>query len=94
MPTAADSPLPIAAATTREPPASKRLLPDAAVRALAEAAARRNQDARAKGEMREVREAAKAQPDQSQAGKEVGGRGGLDPTRYGDWEVNGLASDF
>ena len=25
---------------------------------------------------------------------EVGGRGGLDPTRYGDWEVNGLASDF
>ena len=26
--------------------------------------------------------------------KEVGGRGGLDPTRYGDWEVGGLASDF
>jgi hypothetical protein len=25
---------------------------------------------------------------------EVSGRGGLDPTRYGDWEVNGLASDF
>ena len=22
--------------------------------------------------------------------KEVGGRGGLDPTRYGDWEINGL----
>jgi len=30
----------------------------------------------------------------SQAANEVGGRGGLDPTRYGDWEVNGLASDF
>lgn len=26
--------------------------------------------------------------------KEVGGRGGLDPARYGDWEINGLASDF
>ncbi|MBV9065591.1 MAG: DUF1674 domain-containing protein [Methylobacteriaceae bacterium] len=25
---------------------------------------------------------------------EVGGREGLDPTRYGDWEVKGLASDF
>jgi hypothetical protein len=25
---------------------------------------------------------------------EVAGRGGLDPTRYGDWEVKGLASDF
>lgn len=26
--------------------------------------------------------------------KESGGRGGLDPTRYGDWEVNGVTSDF
>ena len=26
--------------------------------------------------------------------KEVGGRGGLEPTRYGDWEVKGIASDF
>jgi hypothetical protein len=25
---------------------------------------------------------------------EVNGRGGLDPARYGDWEVKGLASDF
>jgi hypothetical protein len=25
---------------------------------------------------------------------ELGGRGGLDPARYGDWEVKGLASDF
>ena len=25
---------------------------------------------------------------------EVGGRGGLDPTRYGDWEKNGRAYDF
>jgi hypothetical protein len=26
--------------------------------------------------------------------REVGGRGGVDPARYGDWEVNGRASDF
>lgn len=25
---------------------------------------------------------------------EFGGRGGLDPARYGDWEVKGIASDF
>jgi hypothetical protein len=26
--------------------------------------------------------------------KEPAGRGGLDPTRYGDWEKDGLISDF
>lgn len=26
--------------------------------------------------------------------KEVGGRGGLDPSRYGDWEIKGIACDF
>jgi hypothetical protein len=26
--------------------------------------------------------------------QESGGRGGLDPTRYGDWEKDGLISDF
>jgi hypothetical protein len=25
---------------------------------------------------------------------ETGGRGGLDPIRYGDWEIKGLTSDF
>ncbi|MGA2776580.1 MAG: DUF1674 domain-containing protein [Steroidobacteraceae bacterium] len=25
---------------------------------------------------------------------EVGGRGGLDPTRYGDWELKGRCIDF
>lgn len=25
---------------------------------------------------------------------EVGGRGGLDPVRYGDWEKNGRCIDF
>lgn len=26
--------------------------------------------------------------------KEIGGQKGPEPTRYGDWEKNGLASDF
>ena len=26
--------------------------------------------------------------------KELGGRGGPDPVRYGDWENGGIASDF
>lgn len=26
--------------------------------------------------------------------RELGGRGGKEPVRYGDWEVKGLASDF
>jgi hypothetical protein len=26
--------------------------------------------------------------------KEIGGRGGLEPTRYGDWEKNGRCIDF
>jgi hypothetical protein len=33
------------------------------------------------------------QPAQVQA-SEKGGRGGLDPTRYGDWEINGKCVDF
>jgi hypothetical protein len=60
-----------------------RPLPEAALRALAEAAARRDERARLG-----------SQVPQSENPKEVAGRGGLDPTRYGDWEVNGIASDF
>ena len=26
--------------------------------------------------------------------KEIGGRGGPEPTRYGDWEKDGIAHDF
>lgn len=26
--------------------------------------------------------------------RELGGRGGPDPARYGDWEVKGIACDF
>ncbi|MDR0181634.1 DUF1674 domain-containing protein [Lysobacter arvi] len=32
-------------------------------------------------------------PDDTQA-KEYGGREGLEPTRYGDWEKNGRCIDF
>jgi hypothetical protein len=55
-----------------------RRLTPEAERALAEAAARRAEQARQKAE----------------AAKELAGRGGLDPTRYGDWEIKGLTSDF
>jgi hypothetical protein len=58
--------------------ADKRPLAPAAERALAEVAARRAEHDRIAG----------GQP------KEMGGRGGLDPTRYGDWEIDGLTSDF
>jgi hypothetical protein len=36
---------------------------------------------------------APAQPPAA-APREVGGRGGLEPTRYGDWEKNGRCIDF
>lgn len=56
----------------------KAELPDAAKRALAEAE-----------ERRVLREAElKARP------KELGGRDGPDPARYGDWEKKGIAIDF
>ncbi|WP_020398738.1 DUF1674 domain-containing protein [Kordiimonas gwangyangensis] len=32
--------------------------------------------------------------DKPAAPKEVGGRKGPEPTRYGDWEKNGIISDF
>ncbi|WP_319545515.1 DUF1674 domain-containing protein [Ruegeria conchae] len=53
-------------------------LPPAAQRALAEAEERRK-NAQAK---------ANARP------KELGGRDGPDPARYGDWEKKGIAIDF
>lgn len=45
---------------------------------------------RALAEAQARREQAQATP----AREERGGRGGLDPARYGDWEVKGIASDF
>jgi hypothetical protein len=45
---------------------------------------------RALAEAEERRRRADAAP----AAPEVNGRGGLDPARYGDWEVKGIAADF
>jgi hypothetical protein len=62
--------------------AVKRRIREAGERARAEAEARR------KG-------AGAARPTESEpAAKEVGGSGGPDPIRHGDWEVKGVASDF
>jgi hypothetical protein len=61
-----------------EAPAAKQPLTPAAQRALAEAVARRADHARK----------------ETVAPKEISGRHGPEPTRYGDWEINGLASDF
>jgi hypothetical protein len=56
----------------------------AAVRPIPEAAKR------ALAEAEERRRRAAATP----AAPELSGRGGLDPARYGDWEVKGIAADF
>jgi len=58
--------------------AERKALSPAAKRALAEAEARRRADA----------SAAKPLP------KEYQGGSGPEPTRYGDWENKGIASDF
>lgn len=39
-------------------------------------------------------ETAPATLPQPPVAKEIGGRDGLDPTRYGDWEKNGRCIDF
>jgi hypothetical protein len=38
--------------------------------------------------------ARRAAQQEQPAPKEIAGRAGLDPARYGDWEVKGIASDF
>lgn len=53
-------------------------LPPAAIRALAEAEERRK----------------KAEADAKAMPKELGGRDGPEPVRYGDWEKKGIAVDF
>jgi len=39
-------------------------------------------------------EVADKQPSTDDRPKEIGGREGPDPTRYGDWEKNGRCIDF
>jgi hypothetical protein len=65
---------------TDSPETPPRALSDVARRALEEATARRAAQAEA-----ETRLAAE---------REIDGRGGADPVRYGDWEIKGIASDF
>ena len=43
--------------------------------------------------LQEAEERRKAQP-AVEMPKELGGRGGADPARFGDWEINGRAIDF
>jgi hypothetical protein len=62
----------------RQADAPKRELSLAAQRALAEAAARR----------------AERDRNREEPVKEIAGRDGPEPTRYGDWEINGLIADF
>ncbi len=69
---------PADAAETEPETPERRVLSPAARRALAEAEARRA----------EYEKTAAALP------KEIGGRNGPEPARYGDWEVKGRASDF
>jgi hypothetical protein len=78
MPTDPSVPKPPASETAQDQASEKRPLTPEAERALAEAAARRAKDER----------------QTAVPAKEVAGRSGLDPTRYGDWEVGGLTSDF
>jgi hypothetical protein len=33
-------------------------------------------------------------PEKPPSPKEIGGQAGPEPTRFGDWEKNGIASDF
>ena len=63
-------------------PQQQPSLSPAAERALAEAEARRAERACSSAEQ------AKDAP------KELNGPSGPEPTRYGDWEINGIASDF
>jgi hypothetical protein len=64
--------------TDHAPPVQRKVLTPAAQRALAEAEARRK--------------AAEASTQPMQ--KEYQGPKGPEPTRYGDWENKGIASDF
>jgi hypothetical protein len=67
-------------ATEPEPSDEPRALTPEAKRALAEAEERRR--------LADKQHAANPRP------KEAGGPEGPEPTRYGDWEKGGIASDF
>ncbi|MBR1141937.1 DUF1674 domain-containing protein [Bradyrhizobium sp. AUGA SZCCT0431] len=72
---------------TDDPPSPSAALPGAARKPLTPAAQRALAEAEAR---RKAAEANAAQPAQ----KELQGPKGPEPTRYGDWERKGIASDF
>ncbi|MGH6799616.1 MAG: DUF1674 domain-containing protein [Roseiarcus sp.] len=67
-------------------------LPDSGVRLEAGESAARDLPPAARRALQEA-EARRAEAKPTPP-RELDGRGGLDPVRYGDWEVKGLASDF
>ncbi|MFB2552952.1 DUF1674 domain-containing protein [Ensifer soli] len=54
---------------------------------------RRTRTAAAQRALKEAAERRAAKGEAREA-TEIGGRGGLDPARFGDWEINGRAIDF
>lgn len=78
-----------AAPDIADAPEEARELPNAAPGKMLTAAARRALEEAA---ARKAELDAKAQ-DLTKV-PEVDGRGGLEPVRYNDWEIKGLASDF
>ena len=42
----------------------------------------------------ETQKTAESDPKKKKMPKEIGGPKGPEPTRYGDWERNGIATDF
>ncbi|MBN8648736.1 MAG: DUF1674 domain-containing protein [Caulobacterales bacterium] len=59
-------------------PQEEKILSPEAIRALEEAKARRIE----------------LEAEKSKLAKEIGGRNGPEPTRFGDWEKSGIAHDF
>lgn len=49
---------------------------------------------RLKMDEKKQEKASKSEQEKGQEPKEIGGPKGLEPTRYGDWEINGRCSDF
>ena len=64
---------------------------DAIERRIREAGARARAEAEAR---RKAAEAARPGGAAGEIAREIGGRDGPEPARYGDWEVKGIASDF
>ncbi len=44
--------------------------------------------------LKEAEARRKSQKDHAGEPREIGGRGGKDPARYGDWEIKGRTIDF